>query len=80
MISTELFCDQDAVEKQPDQWKKDHLCPAQLKNDPDALCLYRDAVGELLNYQRSNLRTLVSHSISHSTPPFLDCVCLQFEL
>ncbi|KAA1113500.1 hypothetical protein PGT21_032704 [Puccinia graminis f. sp. tritici] len=48
----------DVVEKQPDQWKKDHLCPAQLKNDPDALCLYCDAVGELLKYQRSNLRTL----------------------
>ncbi|KAA1092577.1 hypothetical protein PGT21_007679 [Puccinia graminis f. sp. tritici] len=48
----------DVVEKQPDQWKKDHLCPAQLKNDPDALRLYRDAVGELLKYQRSNLRTL----------------------
>ncbi|EFP91327.2 uncharacterized protein PGTG_16981 [Puccinia graminis f. sp. tritici CRL 75-36-700-3] len=53
----------DVVEKQPDQWKKDHLCPAQLKNDPDALCLYCDAVGELLKYQRSNLRTLLLHNI-----------------
>ncbi|KAA1092926.1 hypothetical protein PGT21_018116 [Puccinia graminis f. sp. tritici] len=53
----------DAVDKQPDQWKKDHLCPAQLKKDPDALRLYRDAVGELLKYQRSNLRTLLLHNI-----------------
>ncbi|KAA1114614.1 hypothetical protein PGT21_015634 [Puccinia graminis f. sp. tritici] len=53
----------DAVDKQPDQWKKDHLCPAQLKKDPDTLRLYRDAVGELLKYQRSNLHTLLLHNI-----------------
>ncbi|KAH9452082.1 hypothetical protein Pst134EA_026017 [Puccinia striiformis f. sp. tritici] len=49
----------DAVDQQSDEWKEDHLAPGQMHNDPAALEAYRDAVGELLKHQRSNLRTLV---------------------
>ncbi|EFP93186.2 uncharacterized protein PGTG_19425 [Puccinia graminis f. sp. tritici CRL 75-36-700-3] len=49
----------DAVEKQPDAWKTDHLPTSGLRDDPDVLNRYREVIGELLKYQRSNLRTLL---------------------
>jgi hypothetical protein len=51
---------QDSVDKQSKKWKEDHLPPGQLQEDPAALEAYCNAVGDLLNYQRSNLQTLVS--------------------
>ncbi|PLW53239.1 hypothetical protein PCANC_07474 [Puccinia coronata f. sp. avenae] len=49
----------DAIEKQPDNWKDDHLPPSQSQDNADSLEAYRDAVGELLKHQRSNLRMLI---------------------
>ncbi|KAA1087372.1 hypothetical protein PGT21_030117 [Puccinia graminis f. sp. tritici] len=48
----------DAVEKQPDAWKDDHLPPRGVRANLEVLNHYRKVVGELLKYQRSNLRTL----------------------
>jgi hypothetical protein len=41
---------QDAVDKQSNEWKEDHLPPGQLLEDPAALEAYRDAIGDLLKY------------------------------
>ncbi|KAA1116639.1 hypothetical protein PGT21_021138 [Puccinia graminis f. sp. tritici] len=43
----------------PDAWKTDHLPTSGLRDDPDVLNRYREVIGELLKYQRSNLRTLL---------------------
>ncbi|EFP81052.1 uncharacterized protein PGTG_07304 [Puccinia graminis f. sp. tritici CRL 75-36-700-3] len=53
----------DAIDQQPDEWKEDHLAPESTREDPPALEAYRDAVGELLKHQRSNLRTLLLGNI-----------------
>ncbi|EFP76515.2 uncharacterized protein PGTG_02956 [Puccinia graminis f. sp. tritici CRL 75-36-700-3] len=43
----------------PDAWKTDHLPTSGLRADPDVLNHYREVIGDLLKYQRSNLRTLL---------------------
>jgi hypothetical protein len=57
---------QDAIDQQSDDWKEDHLAPGQLQDDPVAHEAYREAVGELLKHQRSNLRTMASWTYPHS--------------
>jgi hypothetical protein len=57
-----LFFDQDAIHKQPDEWREDNLPPKQLKGESPALKLYTQVIGELLKHQRSHLRVLVSLS------------------
>ncbi|PLW37358.1 hypothetical protein PCANC_19652 [Puccinia coronata f. sp. avenae] len=47
----------------PDDWKDDHLPPAQLRDSAESLEAYRDAVGELLKHQQSNLRMLLLSNI-----------------
>jgi hypothetical protein len=56
----DCFFYQDAVDKQPDEWRDDNLPPKQLKGESAALKLYTQVVGELLKHQRSHLRVLVS--------------------
>ncbi|KAA1126340.1 hypothetical protein PGTUg99_027605 [Puccinia graminis f. sp. tritici] len=52
---------QDAVDKQPNNWKEDHLDPAQLQpNSEEGLKHYRTTIGDLIKYQRSHLRELAS--------------------
>ncbi|KAA1086557.1 hypothetical protein PGT21_003387 [Puccinia graminis f. sp. tritici] len=53
----------DAIEKQPAKWKKDHLESAMAQDMPKSPSTYRDAMGELLKYQRSNLRLLLLTNI-----------------
>ncbi|KAA1099034.1 hypothetical protein PGTUg99_021285 [Puccinia graminis f. sp. tritici] len=53
----------DAIEKQPAEWKKDHLESAMAQDMPKSPSTYRDAMGELLKYQRSNLRLLLLTNI-----------------
>ncbi|KAA1094351.1 hypothetical protein PGT21_018433 [Puccinia graminis f. sp. tritici] len=48
----------DAIEKQSDDWKEEHLPPALIQETEGALGAYRNFVGVLLKYQRSHLRTL----------------------
>ncbi|KAA1126258.1 hypothetical protein PGTUg99_021405 [Puccinia graminis f. sp. tritici] len=57
------FLTLDAIDQQSDEWKEDHLAPGQLNDDPVALDAYREALGELLKHQRSNLRTLLLANI-----------------
>ncbi|KAA1108590.1 hypothetical protein PGT21_018680 [Puccinia graminis f. sp. tritici] len=52
---------QDAVDKQPNNWKEDHLDPSQLQpNSEEGLKHYRTTIGDLIKYQRSHLRELAS--------------------
>jgi len=61
-----VFCfDQDAVDKQPDDWREENLLPGQLKDEPSgaALKAYGTIMGALLKYQRSHLRVLLLKNI-----------------
>ncbi|KAA1091116.1 hypothetical protein PGT21_025863 [Puccinia graminis f. sp. tritici] len=49
----------DAVEKQPDGWKTNHLPTTGLRDNPDILNHNCEVIGDLLKYQLSNLRTLI---------------------
>ncbi|KAA1075772.1 hypothetical protein PGTUg99_002497 [Puccinia graminis f. sp. tritici] len=49
----------DAVEKQPDGWKTNHLPTTGLRDNPDILNHNCEVIGDLLKYQLSNLRTLL---------------------
>ncbi|KAA1137942.1 hypothetical protein PGTUg99_012358 [Puccinia graminis f. sp. tritici] len=54
----------DAVDKQSDDWKEDHLDPAQMQpNSEEGLKHYRTTIGELIKYQRSHLRELLLTNI-----------------
>ncbi|KAA1069699.1 hypothetical protein PGT21_031775 [Puccinia graminis f. sp. tritici] len=54
----------DAVDKQLDDWKEDHLDPAQMQpNSEEGLKHYRTTIGELIKYQRSHLRELLLTNI-----------------
>ncbi|KAA1114963.1 hypothetical protein PGT21_028099 [Puccinia graminis f. sp. tritici] len=53
----------DAIKKQPAEWKKDHLESAMAQDMPKSPSTYRDAMGELLKYQRSNLCLLLLTNI-----------------
>ncbi|PLW41419.1 hypothetical protein PCANC_12034 [Puccinia coronata f. sp. avenae] len=55
---TLYYCCLDAVDKQPNSWKADHLAPGQLDDDPTALQVYRGTMGKLLKHQRIHVRTL----------------------
>ncbi|KAA1125877.1 hypothetical protein PGTUg99_013930 [Puccinia graminis f. sp. tritici] len=53
----------DAIEKQSDDWKEEHLPPALIQETEGALGAYRNFVGVLLKYQCSHLRTLLLANI-----------------
>ncbi|PLW05760.1 hypothetical protein PCASD_25942 [Puccinia coronata f. sp. avenae] len=55
LAKTLYYLSLDAVEKQPNDWKEEHLPPGQLQEDPSALDAYHTLMGTLLKYQRSHL-------------------------
>ncbi|PLW57538.1 hypothetical protein PCANC_02621 [Puccinia coronata f. sp. avenae] len=62
-VFDDQFRDFDAVDKQPDSWKADHLAPGQIEDNSTALQAYRGTMRELLKHQRSHLHTLLLTNI-----------------
>ncbi|PLW44622.1 hypothetical protein PCANC_10101 [Puccinia coronata f. sp. avenae] len=60
LAKTLYYLSLDAVDKQPNDWKEDHLPSSQIQEDPAALDAYRTLMGTLLKYQCSHLRELAS--------------------
>ncbi|EFP87200.2 uncharacterized protein PGTG_12784 [Puccinia graminis f. sp. tritici CRL 75-36-700-3] len=61
----------NAIKKQPDAWKEEHLQPSSNQDIPQSPSAYREAVGDLLKYQRSNLRVLLLRNILETKRIFI---------
>ncbi|EFP78598.1 uncharacterized protein PGTG_04554 [Puccinia graminis f. sp. tritici CRL 75-36-700-3] len=59
------------IEKQPDAWKEEHLQPSSNQDIPQSPSAYREAVRDLLKYQRSNLRVLLLRNILETKRIFI---------
>ncbi|KAA1113908.1 hypothetical protein PGTUg99_014989 [Puccinia graminis f. sp. tritici] len=55
----------------PDAWKEEHLQPSSNQDIPQSPSAYREAVGDLLKYQRSNLRVLLLRNILETKRIFI---------
>ncbi|KAA1119356.1 hypothetical protein PGT21_023239 [Puccinia graminis f. sp. tritici] len=55
----------------PDAWKEEHLQPSSNQDIPQSPSAYREAVRDLLKYQRSNLRVLLLRNILETKRIFI---------